>query len=192
MRKVIAALAGVALVLGTAACAPSADGQTTDAPTQSQSVPTIDPSLVPTPSPVAVTPADPAAFLTDYGDYVFRVGSGPTWCTISPSFGLAICEQSEIATQYEPLPVPVSCDYSYGYQVQLWGAAPATGDLAFFPCSGGAFSDPTNAAVLLDGQSIAVAPFNCYVKVDTALCQNELGAWIALGPKVWHVENPTL
>ena len=192
MRKFLGAVAGLALLLATAGCAASSDGQTTDAPTQSQNQPTIDPALVPTPSPVSIESVDPATFLTDYGDYVFRVGAGPTWCTISPSFGLAICEQSEIATQYEPLAMPDNCDYSYGYQVQLWGAAPATGDLAFFPCSGGAFSDPTNAQVLLDGQGIDVAPFSCYVKGDTALCQNELGAWIALGPKVWHLENPTL
>lgn len=176
------------MLFALAACAPA---ETSANPTQNPPVASVDPTLIPTEPPSSMSIIDAAPFLTDYGDYVFKVGTGPTWCTISPSFALAICEQNEIATLYDPPQVPETCDYSYGYQVQLWGSAQPDGSpLATLPCSGGAFSDSTKAPVLNDGQAIQVAPFTCYVRGDTARCDNELGAWVALGPKVWHLENP--
>jgi hypothetical protein len=133
-----------------------------------------------------VIDVDPAGFKMATGDYVFKVGSGPTWCTISPQFKLSICEQSEVATQYAPIPVPATCNYSYGYQVELKATTPTDGSKsAFFPCLGGAFTDPTGAQTLQDGQRISVDGFDCFVAVDTARCENADKSFIVLGPKAW-------
>ena len=188
MRKVFLALAGVALAISASACAPTESPNPTD--TQSQgAMPTIDPSLIPTAAPASVIDVDPANFLTQYGDYLFRVGQGPTWCSISPAFGYAICEQNEVAAQYATIPVPDTCDYSYGFQVRLWGTKPTDGPAAEFPCAGGAFADPAGAATLEDGQRITVAPYDCWVQDVTARCENESGEYIVLGPKAWALGN---
>jgi len=197
MRKVVVMGALVALMLGAAGCAAQPNASGSPSPTQSsnqtETLPTIAPSLIPTTAPASVVDVDPASFLQTSGDYVFRVGNGPTWCTISPSFALAICEQNEISTRYAPIPVPSSCDYSYGYQVQLMSSKPADGSpTAFFPCSGGAFTDPTGAPTLHDGQRLTVDPFNCYVAGDTARCENTEGAYIVLGPRAWALGEGTL
>lgn len=184
MRKVV--VLGAVLLLGLTLVGCTSTGSPTAAPSSGGNTPVIDPTLIPGPAPASVIDVDPATFKQSTGDYVFKVGSGPTWCTISPSFKLAICEQSEVATLYAPVPVPKSCDYSYGYQVELKDTKPTDGsDAAFFPCLGGAFTDPSGAQTLLDGQRISVTPFNCYVSVDTARCTNTEGAYIVLGPKAW-------
>jgi len=183
MRRVAAVIFAAALVLGTAGCAASA--VPSDSPSATDAAPQIDPSLVPTAPPANVVDVDPAGFKTSYGDYIFRVGDGPAWCTISPDFGYTVCEQSEVATQYTPLQVPASCEYSYGYQLRLWGTQPDTGDIAEFPCSGGAFSDPSGAQTLLDGQRVTVEPFTCFVQKATARCENQTGDYIVLGPQAW-------
>ncbi|MEY2954845.1 MAG: hypothetical protein RL530_446 [Actinomycetota bacterium] len=184
MRKVVVAGAMLALILGVTGCATSGGAATTEP--SSNGLPQIDPSLIPTAAPASVIDVPADNFVQATGDYVFKVGNGPTWCTISPQFKLAICEQSEVATQYAPIPVPASCDYSYGYQVQLKEAKPDDGtDEASFPCMGSAFTDPSGAQILQDGQRIKVAPFNCYVAGDTARCENKDGAYIVLGPKAW-------
>mgnify|MGYP000078282310 CR=1 FL=1 len=190
MRKVFLALAGVALAISASACAPT--GDTNPNPTDGQvqpTLPAIDPSLIPTAAPASVIDVDPNLFLTQYGDYLFRVGQGPTWCSISPEFGYAICEQNEVAAQYATIPVPATCDYSYGFQVRLWGVKPEAGQAAEFPCSGGAFADPNGAATLEDGQRITVAPYDCWVQGDTARCENETGDYVVLGPKAWALGN---
>ena len=191
MRKVVVVGAIVALFIGVAGCAPSG-GESTATPTQSESQPTIDPSLIPPTAPASVIEVPAANFVQSTGDYVFKVGSGPTWCTISPHFQLAICEQSEVATQYAPLRVPADCQYSYGYQVELKDAKPTDGSQqAFFPCLGSTFTDPSGAQTLLDGQQIMVSPFSCYVAVDTARCENTDGSYIVLGPKAWALGEAT-
>jgi hypothetical protein len=184
MRKVVALGAVVLLALALSGCA--SEGTQSATPTAAASKPAIDPTLIPGPPPASVIQVDPANFQQSTGDYVFRIGSGPTWCTISPQFKMAICEQSEVSTLYAPVPVPASCQYSYGYQVQLKDTKPSDGgDSATFPCMGSQFSDPSGSQTLLDGQEINVAPFSCYVAVDTARCENTEGAYIVLGPKAW-------
>jgi hypothetical protein len=183
MRGVAAVVLAASLLMGAAGCA--ASPETSVSPTSIDGIQKIDPTLIPTAPPATVVDVDASGFKTSYGDYIFRVGDGPTWCTISPDFGYTVCEQSEVATQYEPIPMPASCDYSYGYQVRLWGTQPETGDIAEFPCSGGAFSDPTGAQTLLDGQRVTVAPFTCFVDKATARCENETGDYVVLGPQAW-------
>lgn len=186
MRKVLVAGAAILLTLNLAACAPS--DSPSASPTSATSNTTIDPALIPGPAPASVIDVNPDNFKQATGDYVFRIGSGPTWCTISPSFKMAICEQSEVSTLYAPIAVPKTCQYSYGYQVELKDTKPTDGsNSAFFPCMGSQFSDPANAGTLLDGQRIVVAPFNCYVAVDTARCENTEGSFIVLGPKAWSL-----
>jgi len=190
MRKVLIVGAVVSLMFGLAGCA-ATDGGPSSSPTN-QGMPTIDPSLIPPKAPASVIDVAADSFKQATGDYVFKVGNGPTWCTISPQFKLAICEQSEVATQYAPIPVPSSCQYSYGYQVELKDAAPTDGtDQAFFPCLGSTFTDPSGAQILQDGQGIKVAPFNCYVAVDTARCENKDGSYVVLGPKAWALGQAT-
>jgi len=183
MRGVTAVLLAVGLVLGAAGCSASPDAS--PSPTATNAMPSINPSLIPTQAPATVVDVDPAMFKDTYGDYIFRVGTGPTWCTISPDYGYAVCEQTEVATQYDPISVPASCEYSYGYQLRLWGSQPDQGEIAEFPCSGGSFSDPTSAATLETDQRITVAPFTCWVQEVTARCENESGQYIVLGPKAW-------
>ena len=184
MRKVAAVLLAMGVAFSATACAPT--GTDSAAPTQSAALPSIEPTLIPTAAPSSVIDVAPASFKMATGDYVFKVGSGPTWCTISPSFNMAICEQSEVATQYAPIPVPADCNYSYGYQVELKIAAPTDGTkAAFFPCLGGAFTDPTGAQTLQDAQRISVAGFSCFVQVDTARCENAEKSYIVLGPQAW-------
>ena len=43
--------------------------------------PTIAPELIPTEPPAEVVDVIPEGFLTSYGDIIFKVGDGPTWCT---------------------------------------------------------------------------------------------------------------
>jgi hypothetical protein len=100
-----------------------------------------------------------------------------------------LCEQNEAAAVYQPVPVPDTCEYSYGYQVRLWGAQPETGEIAEFACSGGPYADAANAQILATGQSISVAGFTCFVENITARCENSTGQWIALGPEVWSLNN---
>lgn len=184
MRKVVVVGALLALLLGVSGCAASDGGATTEP--SSNGTPQIDPSLIPTAAPASVIDVPANKFVQATGDYVFKVGTGPTWCTISPQFKLAICEQSEVATQYAPIPVPADCQYSYGYQVELKTEKPTDDtDQAFFPCLGSTFTDPAGAQSLQDGQRITVAPFNCYVAGDTSRCENTDGAYIVLGPKAW-------
>ena len=81
----------------------SADTSPTN-PDGSQSLPTIDPALIPQEAPADVVQVDPDLFLVDYGDVIFKVGTGPTWCTLSEYDDIAICEHKETDVRYEPSP----------------------------------------------------------------------------------------
>ena len=184
----VAIMVGLAITLG--GCATEGAGEPEPTKQASETpVPTPDPSLLPSEAPADAVEVDPAIFDDGFGDLIFRVGDGPTWCTISTASQFVVCEQNEVAAQYEPIPVPDTCDYSYGYQLRLWANKPAEGDTAEFACSGGSYADPSQAQTLNSGEKISVSPFSCYVDEITARCENESGAWIALGPKVWGLNN---
>ena len=110
----------------------------------------------------------------DFGDYTFKVGDGPAWCTINADRRTALCEQSEADAKYAPIPVPNDCEFSYGYQVQLFADAPEDGTkIADFVCSGGAYADPNSAATLNSGERITLGGITCFVEGTAARCENE-------------------
>ena len=63
------------------------------------------------------------------------------------------------------------------------------GETAEFACAGGSYADPRGSNTLASGQRITMAPFSCFVEDVTARCENETGQYIALGPKVWAIQN---
>ncbi|MEY4391028.1 MAG: hypothetical protein RLZZ400_771 [Actinomycetota bacterium] len=146
---------------------------------------TIDPSLIPAAAPASAVDVDPIVFDAGYGDFTFKAGSGPVWCTINETQAFVICEIDEAEANYDPIPVPDTCDYSYGYQFRL--RAEATSGLPFvdLPCSGGAYADPTDANVLENGQKITVAGITCWIDKTNARCDNQHGHYIALGTDIW-------
>ncbi len=181
-------LGSLAITLG--GCSPSAGGDETATPgSSSEAIPTPDPALLPDEPTDALTEVDSAQFDDGFGDLVFKVGEGPAWCTISEASGFAICELNEAAALYDPVPVPATCEYSYGYQLRIWANAPAEGDIAEFACSGGSFADASTAPILASGQKLTAGSFSCYVEDVTARCQNTVGQWVALGPEVWGMKN---
>lgn len=188
MRKALTILLSFGLAITLGACA-SSDGGAQNPDNSVQAIPTPDPALIPDAAPAGLPEADPAVYSDGFGDFIFKVGEGPTWCSISPESGFVLCEHNEAAASYPTIPVPASCDYSFGYQVRLWGKQPEAGQTAEFPCMGGSYADPTKAKVLASGQKLSVAPFSCYVEDITARCENEDGKYIALGPEVWALGN---
>lgn len=173
---------GVALTLaGCSAPAP--------APTDSaEPTPSVAASLIPTAPPTDVVDVDPAGFAGDFGDYTFKVGDGPAWCTINVDRKNVLCEQSEADAKYAPMPMPSDCDFSYGYQVQLFATAPEDGSkIADFVCSGGAYADPTTAATLNSGERVTLEGITCFVEGTAARCENEAKNYIVLGPDAWAI-----
>ena len=187
MSRLAAVALMVSLAIGLGGCAASTDGA--NSPSGSQTIPTPDPALIPPAPAETITAVDAANYDDGFGSYVFKVGNGPSWCTITPDLNQVICEQNEAAASYQPIPAPADCNGSYGYQIRLYGAKPATGDVAGFVCSTGQWQDPAQAQVLAAGSKITAGSFTCYVKDTAARCQNETGQYIALGPKVWAVQN---
>ena len=176
--------AGVALTL--AGCAATANP--TPTPTD-EPLPTIEPALIPTAPPADVIDVDPETFAAEFGDYTFRVGDGPTWCSINVDRANVLCEQSEADAKYTPIPVPSDCEFSYGYQLQLFATKPETGKVSDFVCSGGAYADPDNAATLNSGERVTLAGITCYVVDTAARCENEEGNYIVLGPMAWALDS---
>ncbi len=186
MSRIVAVVLGLTLAFGLGGCATSSDGATSSG---SQVIPTPDPALIP-PAPTETTTAVVASTFDDgFGSFVFKVGDGPSWCTITPDLDQVICEQNEAAASYQPIPTPADCTGSYGYQVRLFGAKPETGDYAGFVCSTGQWQDPAGAKTLAAGSKLTVGAITCSVKDTAARCENTTGQFIALGPKVWAVQN---
>ena len=185
MRRVLLALVAIGMAATLAACTP------VDEPSPSQSgLPVIDPSLIPTAPLPNTQDVDPVQFQTSYGDYIFKVGQGPVWCSIRADSTFAICEQNEVTAQYETIPVPDTCQFSYGYQVRLWQTKPSDAEgIAEFMCSGGAYADPASAKILNSAERIKVGSFNCWVDELTARCENLKGNYIVLGPRAWALGN---
>ena len=187
MSRFAAAVLALSLAIGLGGCAASTDGA--NSPTGSQAIPTPDPALIPPAPAETITAVDAATFDDGFGSYVFKVGNGPSWCTITPDLNQVICEQNEAAASYQPIPAPADCNGSYGYQIRLYSAKPEAGEVAGFVCSTGQWQDPAEAKVLDSGSKVTAGGFTCYVKDTAARCQNETGQFIALGPKVWAIQN---
>ena len=187
MSRLVSVVLGLTLAFGLGGCAASTDGATPS--TGSQTIPTPDPALIPPAPTDATTAVDSKAYDDGFGSFVFKVGDGPSWCTISPDLDQVICEQNEAAASYQPIPTPADCNGSYGYQIRLYGSKPAKGDIAGFVCSTGQWQDPAGAKVLAAGSKITVGGITCSVKDTAARCENTTGQFIALGPKVWAVQD---
>ena len=183
MRRALLALVTLGLAVTLGGCS-----YTDDNPTPS-GLPTVDPSLIPTAPPAEVRDVDGAQFVTAYGDYIFKVGLGPVWCSVNTASAFVLCEQNEVTAQYETIPVPPTCDFSYGYQVRLWSTKPADGEVADFPCAGGSYADPVSAKVLNAGERVTLNGFTCWVDDVTARCENAAKNYIVLGPRAWALGN---
>lgn len=185
MRRVLLALVAIGMAATLSACVPDSGS----GPSQS-GLPSIDPSLIPQAPPANVVDVPEAQFQANYGDYIFKIGQGPVWCSINVDNQFVVCEQNEVTAQYEPIPVPSTCQFSYGYQVRLWQTKPKDAEgTAEFMCSGGAYADPSNAKTLNAGERVKVAGFDCWVSEMTARCENGKGNYIVLGPSAWALGN---
>jgi hypothetical protein len=154
-------------------------------PDGSGALPRIDPALIPQEAPADVVQVDPDLFLLDYGDITFKVGTGPTWCTLSELDDVAICEHKETEVRYEPVPKPSDCDFTYGNQIKLLGSA-TTGEItADFTCANSPYGDASTSPSLQDGEQITAFGFTCFVVGETARCENSAGDFIVLGPDAW-------
>lgn len=154
-------------------------------PDGSKPLPTIDQSLIPQEPPADVVVVDSDLYLVEYGDIIFKVGTGPTWCTLSEFEDIAICEHKETDVRYEPLPVPSDCSYTFGNQIKLHGS-PTTGAVtAEFTCANSPYSDARTSPALNDGEQIIAFGFSCFVEGETARCENSNDDFIVLGPDAW-------
>ena len=158
------------------------------APTPEPS-PVIAPELIPTAAPEAVVDVAPERFLTSYGDVVFKVGDGPTWCSMSEFDGFVICEHKEFDAKYETLPLPIDCEYTYGYQIRLRGLPLEGSKMAEFTCANANWSDASASPVLASGERITTFGFSCFVEQQTARCENQTGDFIVLGPEAWAMSE---
>lgn len=190
MKRFLLVGLALAVAVGLAGCAAADNNaQPSASATPTESWPAVDPSLIPPAATADLPLANPADYLTNYGDYVFKIGTGPTWCSINKDAQFVICEQDEAATQYDAIPVPDSCAYSFGFQIRLEATAPTSGKIAEFTCSGGYYADPSKAKTLDDGKAITVGDFTCYTAGQTARCDNTSGNYVVLGAKAWALGN---
>lgn len=154
-----------------------------------ETTPTIDQALIPTAPAADVVTVDPASFLTSYGDVIFKVGDGPTWCTISEFDDFVICEHKEFDAKYELLPIPDDCQYTFGFQLRLRGNPVEGSEMAGFTCANANWSDPSASPVLASGERITTFGFTCFVEAQVARCENSTGDFIALGPEAWAISD---
>jgi len=179
-RKLLtAAIIGASLFLS--GCAVT-DGSNTDIEDQYQ---VFDAADIPDAAPNDALAVDPAVFANEYSEYSFRVGSGPTWCTINGEAKYVICEQIETDATYDVLPVPDSCKLSFGYQFKLSETKPKDEDISRITCASGLYADGGLAQTLNSGETLTVGTITCFVSDITARCDNKLGNFIVLGPEVW-------
>ena len=184
MRKFAVGVIALSAMFALAGCAGNTDVNPTS---------TIDPALIPQSPPANVVTVDAANFDDGFGDKIFKVGEGPTWCTISGAWGedpaSVTCEQDEASVQYGAIPAPADCNASYGYQIRLWAGKDAVTagnhKQAQFTCATSSYSDPSDAKVLENGQQITVGDITCFVVDVTARCDNKNKNFIVLGPQAW-------
>ena len=185
MRKVFGVVGALALVIALAGCTADGTPDPTDS-TSASSTNTPDPSLIPGAPDKDVKAVDPAMFDAGFGEYLFKAGQGPAWCTINTDEKWVLCEQNEASAEYAPVQPPSNCDYSYGYQLKLWESTPSDGTgIAGFVCASGYYNDPSVAQTLNANEKITVGGLTCYVSEVTVRCDNANGNYIALGSKVW-------
>ena len=182
MGKTVLTSALLVLALSLTGCTAGTD---TSGPDGSTPLPTIDQALIPQEAPADVVEVDPDLFMVDYGDIIFKVGAGPTWCTLSEYDDIAICEHKETDVRYEPLPIPTDCEFTYGNQIKLLGSPAAGQETASFTCANSPYSDALSSPVLADGEQITAFGFSCFVEGETARCENSTGEFIVLGPDAW-------
>ena len=183
MGKKFFASSALVLSLALSGCTSEAPGEM--ATPSSEPTPTIDSSLIPIEAPADIVDVSAAGFVTTFGDYIFKVGDGPTWCTISQVDDFVICEHKEFSAKYDAIPIPAGCEFTYGYQVRLRGEPVAGSKQAEFTCANSAWSDAASAPVLEDGQRISAAGFTCFVEGQIARCENKSGDYIVFGPTAW-------
>jgi hypothetical protein len=182
MGKTVLTGALLVLALSLTGCTAETAPTETDGSTP---LPTIDQALIPQEAPADVVEVDPDLFLVEYGDIIFKVGDGPTWCTLSEYDDIAICEHKETEVRYEPLPIPADCIYTYGNQIKLLGSPVAGQKNADFTCANSPYSDASTSPSLADGEQITAFGFTCFVEGETARCENSTGDFIVLGPDAW-------
>ena len=182
MGKTVLTGALLVLALSLTGCTAETTPTETDGSTP---LPTIDQALIPQEAPADVVEVDPDLFLVEYGDIIFKVGDGPTWCTLSEYDDIAICEHKETEVRYEPLPIPADCLYTYGNQIKLLGSPVAGQKNADFTCANSPYSDASTSPSLADGEQITAFGFTCFVEGETARCENSTGDFIVLGPDAW-------
>lgn len=128
---------------------------------------------------------EPSVFDTGFSEFAFKVGEGPTWCSLNVDGKFVICEQNEADATYDLLPVPDSCKLSYGYQLKLFESKPENGSTSQITCTSGLYADPALLQTLNPGETLTVGELTCFVSDITARCDNKKGNYIVLGPEVW-------
>ena len=180
MRSKIILSALVGLTMTLSGCAVTSGSN--DGPSEFQ---VFDPELIPMAPPADATPVDPMIFDIGNGEYGFKAGGGPTWCSINVEGKFAICEHSEPDAIYDELPVPKTCDLSFGYQFRLHENEPAVGEIAEITCASALYADPSLFQTLIPGETLTVGGITCFVSDITARCDNTSGNFIVLGQEVW-------
>ena len=189
MRKFFGVVGAIALLVTLSACTPSSSPDPSDS-TSTSANQTPDPSLIPAAPDENVKAIDASLFDAGFGEYLFKAGQGPAWCTINTDEKWVLCEQNEASAEYSPVQAPSTCDYSYGYQMKLWEGTPTDGtDIAGFVCAGGYYNDPSVAQTLNANEKITVGGITCYVADTVVRCDNQNGQYIALGAKVWAAKK---
>lgn len=176
---ILTSVALATLVLSGCAVTGNKTGDNTPVPTQ-----TFDPNLIPSVPAEDALAVDPQIFVTELGDYIFRVGDGPTWCSVNPDDKFVVCEHNETDATYDQIEPPADCKLSYGYQIKLWDKAP-TGSDAGFLCASSLYADPANAQSLNTGETLTIGNLTCFVQDVTVRCDNKRGHYVVLGPEVW-------
>ena len=175
-RKLLT-IAVVGLSLLVSGCAVTPGGTGTKTPEANQ---TFDPALIPTAPEEGSLAVEPKVFDNGFGEYTFKIGGGPVWCTANGEENFVICEQNEADATYDAVPVPSSCKLSYGYQFKL--ASTKAGQIA---CASGLYADPSVAQTLNSGETLTVGNITCFVNEITVRCDNKSGNYIVLAPEVW-------
>lgn len=124
-------------------------------------------------------------YTNSYGGYVFRIGGGTIWCTITENPSQAVCEHREVDVTYQLPTTPADCQGAWGYQARLWGSPPAQGKEADWLCAGGLYSDPAGIYDLPNGSKIEVGGITCFAADQVARCDNSDGQYIVLGADVY-------